>query len=288
MGFPFTIPQVKAFEAKNRTLAINIFEWAVKRTDSSGSPLPPLKHLKQCSAKKCQERCIVNILKYKDHYYGITNINRILNFDTNNYNRKWCERCVQPFYRKESLEKHRVVCYQDMGQVETMSSEEEKDFHFTNWKATMSPLFVAYADSECMLLPQGACANEASADAVASNTPPQNAVTDACANEASADAVATNTRVQQKLQKHTACAVGYIIVPHAAINRSTLPDNLNLQYKSFVGKDCVHQYLQSLEQDARDAYEWAKVYATQANGVCTRVEAAEAQHYPLHIVQTAI
>ena len=88
--------------------------------------------------------------------------------------------------------------------------------------------------------------------------------TAACTDEASADAGASSPHVLLgKLQKHVAYALGYIVVPHAALNRSTLPDNLNLKYKSFVGKDCVHKYLTSLEQDARDAFEWAQVHANK-------------------------
>ena len=61
MQFPFTIPQVSKFEQKNRTLAINIFEWVGKAT-RNGDPIPPLRYLRQCSVKKGQTRRIVNIL----------------------------------------------------------------------------------------------------------------------------------------------------------------------------------------------------------------------------------
>ena len=101
----------------------------------------------------------------------------------------------------------------------------EVDYYFSNWKATMSPLFVAYSDSECKLFKD--------------------------------ESLATH------LGKHTACAIGYIIIPHKDIDRRTLPHNLNYRCKSFVGKNCAVQYLRSLEKVARDAFEWAKVYANK-------------------------
>ena len=153
-----------------------------KRTHKCGEPLPPLSLLKQCSCKKGQTCRIVNLLMYEDHYYGIVNINRVLNFGTHLAHRVWCDRCIRPFYSKEKLERHRVACYQAMRQVEIMPRAEESDYYFKNWQATMSPLFVCYADSECMLL----------------NTEVENLMNGGA----------------HQLQKHTACALGYIIIPH--------------------------------------------------------------------------
>ena len=78
--FPFTMQQVKIFERKNKNIAINIFAVNNNKKKKSSLNAPGIKILKQCSSKKGKEcKHIVNILKYKGHYYGIVNISRLLN-----------------------------------------------------------------------------------------------------------------------------------------------------------------------------------------------------------------
>ena len=61
----------------------------------------------------------------------------------------------------------------------------------------------------------------------------------------------------EKLQKHVACAIAYIIVPNKDII-SMLPACVN-KYKVFIGCNCIQEYLQSLEGDAKDIFNWNKI-----------------------------
>ena len=128
--FPMTIPQIKIFENRNTNLAINVYEWiGFNKTSSSGDKLPPLKFLRQCSSKKGINRQIINILKKNDHFYGISNMNRLLNSGLSNRHRKWCERCIRPFHTQAKLDQHRLLCYQAKRQVEIMPLEEKKNLN---------------------------------------------------------------------------------------------------------------------------------------------------------------
>ena len=184
-AFPITVGQIPQFEKLNPTLAINIFNWIGNdKLDSYGARLPPLEYIRKCSGKKGQSRTIVNIIKNNDHYYGVVNLNRVLNSGQKKQ-RFWCERCIRPFYNQEALTKHRIACYEDKRQVEIMPTPGKNKLNFTNWNRTMPPLFCAYADTECLLV---------------------------------------ETATVGKLQHHEVCAVGYIVIPDPKIEVGKLPD----------------------------------------------------------------
>lgn len=68
--------------------------------------------------KNASIKTIILLLMVKEdddtyQYFPITNLDRLLNTQTNYRNRICCERCHQPFYRrcKKFYEKHRELCH---------------------------------------------------------------------------------------------------------------------------------------------------------------------------------
>ena len=233
MQFPITIPQIKIFERNNPTLAVNIFEWvgrqsaeAAKELERLGNVKSPMKILKQCTGKKASARTLVNILKFKSHYFGITNFNAVMNCGLNDRRRSWCDRCLNFFWSAEKLENHRKVCYTSKQQLEIMPKEENKNYKFDKWQKTITPLFVAYADTECLLEED--------------------------------DSV-------ERLQKHTACSVGYYIIAcKDLVRRGETPPFFIFptcvdKYKHFEGPTCVVDFLTSLQVDCLEIFEWSLI-----------------------------
>ena len=214
--FPITIPQIKVFERNNPSIAINIF--AYRNPQNENDTKPCLKILKQCSGKKASERTIINLLLHKGHYYGITNINRLLNskqcVNSNSY-RVWCERCITSFYNKKKLDQHREICYTGKRQVEIIP--EQNSIKFNNFARMISPPFCAYADIECHL------------------------------------EKFDDKEGKGKIQKHVASAIGYILVQCRDIAK---PVDFAMQYKQFIGANCIGEFLVELEKDAHLIYEW--------------------------------
>ena len=107
-----------------------------------------------------------------------------------------------------------------------MPQEKDRFFRFEKWQSIVSPLFVAYADTACILLQGG--------------------------------------DTDERLQKHTSCAVGYIILPCKDLQyRAEYDYDLDFphcvnNYRRFVGPDCITQFLQSLESDGRAIYQWSE------------------------------
>ena len=90
--FPVCICQIKIFERNNPGIAINVFKWREinnrRKTSMSQQQqqVLPIKILKQCSVHKARTReFMVNLLKVKNHYVGIVNLNSLLNGMTRHY-----------------------------------------------------------------------------------------------------------------------------------------------------------------------------------------------------------
>ena len=85
----------------------------------------------------------------------------------------------------------------------------------------------------------------------------------------------TPEQLNEKLQLHTGCAVGYIIVPNKDILHPikrlhgciSLPFCVN-RYIYFVGKVCMKEFAASLESSTKQIFEWSR----QKHGVNCRLQ----------------
>jgi len=139
------------------------------------------------------ERRVINIIKCGEHFVGVANLNRVMNAGSKGNHRVWCERCLRPFYvhnNPRALDEHRATCYIGKRQVEIMPAPSQTVCKFSAFGKMESPLFVAYADTECILVKQEAREAEEEGQKKVSHS---------------------------RLQRHEACAVDFIVEPDERI-----------------------------------------------------------------------
>ena len=143
---PFQARDLPRFERQNPSLAINLLEWKAdgKAILARGSPVT-------------ESRKVLNILLVNTHYVGVVNLNRLFNDKKghNSHTRKYCERCLRPFYNNKSFDEHLPACKKNLQREYKMPRPEKKCLLFTNWAKTISPSHVLYGDIECMILDDG-------------------------------------------------------------------------------------------------------------------------------------
>jgi hypothetical protein len=166
ISFPFTASQLPLFERLNPGLVITLLQW--KDDEARLVRSAPLSETRQ----------VVHVLLVKDHYVGVSNLDRLLNSHNNSHHhnsRYYCERCLRPFFTKEKRTEHKPFCMRNKPQHYVMP--KEKEYAFGSWGKTLSPGYVIYADIECLLEPG----------------------------------------LDNNLQSHKPIAAGYIVVPNASI-----------------------------------------------------------------------
>jgi hypothetical protein len=101
--FPFKTSSLSIFERNNPSLSICLFQWKNDKARllqwNSSSP----------------DRRVVHVLLVEDYYVGVTNLDRLINFDSRHkyYN---CPQCLQPSTTVKKLEEHLVFCNQNDAQ----------------------------------------------------------------------------------------------------------------------------------------------------------------------------
>ena len=135
--------QLQQFEHNNRSFGVNIIQWCDDK---------PVRKLRQTPHQ--DRELVINIMLIEDHFVGVTNLNKLLNSNTNGHNgNKYCFRCLRPFHCTQKLKEHSVFCIKNDVIQEKMPAN--KEFCFNKWGKTISPTFVFYGDIECLLLPDG-------------------------------------------------------------------------------------------------------------------------------------
>ena len=99
--FPFQAKDLPRFESHNPTIAINLLLWDKKGNAklARGSPVT-------------EGRLVINILIIDNHYVGVVHLNRLLNDNNEHANntRKYCQRCLRPFFAQAKLDEHLHAC----------------------------------------------------------------------------------------------------------------------------------------------------------------------------------
>ena len=153
--WPMTAIQLDRFHRQNPTLMVNILQWVDDNVDNS------VQSLCQPRGSLIGKR-LVNVLVVDppsghghSHFVGVIFLDRLLNKHANETSHRTrafhCERCLQPFRSKDSLEAHRPGCYED--RRETLLPPKTLVHRFDNWGRTQAPPYILYADIECILVP---------------------------------------------------------------------------------------------------------------------------------------
>ena len=138
--FPTPVQDVKKIEMNN-DISINVF--AYEKTDG----IVPLYRTKQVKTQH------VNLMLLKDeeksHYCLIKDFSRLMAHRSKDGHKMfYCCNCLHAFIRKDLLDTHTELCYQQQVQ-RTVYAEEDATIQFKKIYKQLRAPFVIYADFEC-------------------------------------------------------------------------------------------------------------------------------------------
>jgi hypothetical protein len=103
IAFPFKTSSLSIFERNNPSLSICLFQW---KNDKARllrwNPSTP-------------DRRVVHVLLVGEQYVGVTNLDRLINFNAP-HKYYYCPQCLQPSTTVKKLEEHLVFCNRDDAQ----------------------------------------------------------------------------------------------------------------------------------------------------------------------------
>ena len=220
--FPVTRNQINRIEKQNK-INISLFGYdTVKKAVFSIYPSPESydDHLKLLYISSEDDTG-----KFISHYVLIKDFNRLMfNFTKHKGKKHFCINCLQCFYSKESLAKHRVNCIAINGvqaiqlppkYTDKNGVERSPCVYFKNYTKGLPVPFCTYADFECITEKVSTCQPS------------------------------DNKSYTEKYQKHTACSFGYKVVCHYD------------QYYSgdvviYRGEDCIEKFMKCMFEEVKN------------------------------------
>ena len=205
--YPVKLPDIKKFKNKNQTISITVFGYERKIV------YPPRN-----SDNMDREHKIRLMLIEKDgvqHYCLVKNPSRLLSSQVSKHNGKkyFCDRCLNPFWCEQSLNKHLEYC----GNHEAVKIEMPKKddiLKFKNYYKGEKVPFMIDADMESLIKPIQSCEPN-----------PQSSYT-------------------KKYQKHEPISYSYYI--------KCFDDNVFSQEpKTYTGLGAMQKFVESLEEDIK-------------------------------------
>ena len=140
----FGTNQIEKFESQN-PYGINVFSY-------EEGELRIINRSRKLDAEK------INLLFLtegeKTHFCFIKNIGRInnKNYNNNGCARFYCDNCLNSFYSEQTLEEHKIICYNNEEVMIKMPKNEDgtpKHIEFNNFNRKMKAPFGIYGDLEC-------------------------------------------------------------------------------------------------------------------------------------------
>ena len=166
---PMKINSIPKFERQNPQFRINILKYLdddEQVDDNLDEMLEVYKNphfdLLYRSQNKNSITIPINLLIVEGvnnfHYLGIRNMSRLLNIRSNIPTRiqgKWCENCFRCFRLQQTYDKHLNLCKSNTLKNVLYTMPENKELKFTDWSKTIPPAYIAIADFESLLKPNG-------------------------------------------------------------------------------------------------------------------------------------
>ncbi len=214
-----SVDDIYLFENDNPNYFVTVLGWE----ENQFLPLRSFKHAHYSQMTDKDKLHLIFIFYYEGHFYPIKSLNRVLNEKGKRY-LHYCPFCLQGFKDRDYLEMHMSYCAGFAAQC-VMMPEEGKVVCFSNHIAAQRHPIVFYADTESCLEPM-----------------PDK----------------SGTKGPNLLNRHIPCMAGYYLafteemkhVLNEEINQEKLarllPEYPEGLYKSFFGKDCMTQFLDSL------------------------------------------
>lgn len=154
--FPVQLNSIEKFEKLNDLISINVFMF-----DSDAEKVRPLRITKNRKSNHINLMLISEQIRGNDiddesskqHYCWIKDLSRLVASQVSNHKSKhfFCDRCLNYFWCKESLEKHSVNCAQQNDCQIEMPTEKNSIIMFKNYKNQVECPFIIYADVEALL-----------------------------------------------------------------------------------------------------------------------------------------
>ena len=137
--YPVSLNQIPKFERMNRKISLNIFGY-------ERGIIVLLYH-----THKSVARYEINLLLYRDHYYPIRHLSRLL-CKQSGVTRKYlfCHFCLNSYLTRAALNDHETLCRKKLQRLETpRSSQPSLTFH--NYHSLFYLPFIIYYDIEALL-----------------------------------------------------------------------------------------------------------------------------------------
>ena len=143
--YPVSLKDINKFENQNPTISITVFGYKGK-----GKGVYALRN----SVNMDRQHKIRLMLIEKDgvkHYCLIKNLSRLLSSQISKYEGKYyfCDRCLNPFWCEESLNKHLEYCGKQKA-VKIEMPEKGTILKFKNYHRSEKVSFMIYADTESL------------------------------------------------------------------------------------------------------------------------------------------
>ena len=205
--YPVSLKDINKFENQNQTICITVFGY-------NGKSVYPLRN----SNNMDREHKIALMLIEKDgvqHYCLVKNVSRLLSSQVSKHNGKkyFCDRCLNPFWCEQSLNKHLEYCSNHEA-VEIEMPEKGDILKFKNYHRGEKVPFIIYADFESLIK-----------SIQSSNPNPESSYTN-------------------KYQKHEPISFSYYI--------KCFDDNVfKPVLRSYTGEDAAQKFVKMLEEDIK-------------------------------------
>ena len=143
--YPVSLPDIKKFECLNSNISITVFAYNEK---DKVFPLRVSEH----SNRFYKIKLLLVEKGGISHYCLIENLSRLVSSQISKHNEKsfLCERCLNPFPNKESLNKHEEYCSNNEC-IKTVMPEKGDMFIFNNHYKSEKVPFMIYADTESLI-----------------------------------------------------------------------------------------------------------------------------------------
>ena len=213
--YPVSLKDLNKFEKQNPTISIIVFGF-------KGKNVYPLRN----SDNMDREHKIVLMLIEKDgvqHYSLVKNVSRLLSSQVSKHNGKkyFCDRCLNPFWCEQSLNKHLEYCSNHEA-VKIEMPKKGNILKFKNYyKGEKAPI-IFYADIESLIKSLQTC-----------EPSPQSSYT-------------------KKYQKHEPISFSYYI--------KCFDDNVfKPRLRSYTGEHAMQKFVEWLENDVKEIANISKV-----------------------------
>ena len=213
--YPVSLKDLNKFENQNPTISITVFGYERKI-------VYPLRN----SDNMDREHKIRLMLIEKDgvqHYCLVKNPSCLLSSQVSKHNGKkyFCDRCLNPFWCEQSLNKHLEFCSNHEA-VKIEMPKKDSILKFKNYYNSEKVPFMIYADMESLLNPIQSCEPN-----------PQSSYT-------------------KKYQKHQPISYSYYI--------KCFDDNVfTREPRTYTGLDAMQKFVESLEKDVKEIANILKV-----------------------------